>query len=163
MTKTATDLFEHELKDIFDAENKLVRATKSMSKKVTDPELSSALLEHSQVTQGHVDRLEKVFTQIGKKPSREPCKGINGLIEEFTTFVKEENPSKEVLDSVAHSGASKVEQYEIESYKGLIQIALQLGESKIAGLLQQNLEEEEQAAETLESLSEKLVKQLAAA
>lgn len=64
---------------------------------------------------------------------------------------------------MAHSGASKVEQYEIEAYKGLIQLALELGESEVAGLLQQNLQEEKQAADTLESMSMNLVKQLAAA
>ncbi|MGI8523899.1 MAG: ferritin-like domain-containing protein [Nocardioides sp.] len=158
----ATELFEHELKDIYDAEKKLVRATQSMSKKVKDRELSAALLEHSEVTEVQVGRLEEVFGLMGKKPSREPCKGINGLIEEFTTFVKEEKPSPEVLNFFATGAASKVEFYEIESYKGLIKLAQQMGQDEAARLLGQNLSEEEQTADQLEVMGEKLLKELVA-
>lgn len=158
----AEELFEHELKDIYDAEKKLVRATESMAKKVSDQELSGALKEHSQVTKGQVERLEAVFQGLGKKPRREPCKGINGLIEEFTEFVKEK-PSKDVLNFFAVGAASKVEHYEITAYKSLIKLAGRLGQKDAARLLEQNLTEEEQTAQQLEMMSDKVLSELVAA
>jgi ferritin-like metal-binding protein YciE len=149
------DLFEHELRDIYDAEQKLVRATATMSKKVTDSKFSTALAQHSKETEGQVKRLEKVFQELGKKPRREACDGINGLISEFSGFVKDEKPAPEVLDCFAHGAAAKVEQYEIEAYKGLIELGNRLGLSTVKEL-KANLAEEEAAAQKLESMSEAL-------
>ena len=160
MPETAKELFEHELRDIYDAEKKLVRATQSMAKKVTDKELSASLLEHSKVTENQASRLEKVFEIVGKKPRREKCKGIDGLIEEFTSFVKEENPSKEVLDVFATGAAEKVEHYEIVSYRSLIKLATQLGLNDAVSLFEQSLDEEQGAAEELEVASERLGKKM---
>ncbi len=154
----AQDLFEHELRDIYDADRKLVRATESMAKKVKDPKLSKALNEHSKVTQGQVSRLEKVFADLGRKPRREACDGINGLISEFQGFVKE-RPAPEVMDFFAIGAASKVEHYEIEAYKSLITLAKKLGLGSM-NLLQDNLVEEQEAASELEAMSSALAGRL---
>ena len=146
----ARELFEHELRDIYDAEEKLVRATETMAKKVTDKTLTSAFEEHCEVTKGQVKRLETVFKAIGREPRREKCPGINGLIEEFSEFTKE-NPSDAVLDFFAIGAATKVEHYEINAYKSLIALAETLGVDPT--LLQQNLAEEEETAKKLESMS----------
>jgi ferritin-like metal-binding protein YciE len=146
----ARELFEHELRDMYDAEEKLVRATETMAKKVTDETLSKAFQEHHEVTKGQVKRLEAVFKGIGREPRREKCPGINGLIEEFSEFVKED-PAAEVLDFFAIGAASKVEHYEIEAYKSLIALANQLGVD--ATPLQQNLQEEQETAQKLEAMS----------
>jgi ferritin-like metal-binding protein YciE len=160
MAETAKELFEHELRDIYDAENKLVRATENMAKKVDDLELTRSFKEHSQVTKGQVRRLEKVFDLVGRKPRRERCKGIDGLIEEFTSFVKEEDPSQEVIDVFATSAASKVEHYEIAAYQGLIQLATQLGIEEAVTLFEETLAEETETAQKLEMAGKELGQKL---
>lgn len=148
---TARELFEHELRDIYDAEEKLVRATETMANKATDEQLATSFKEHSEVTKGQVKRLESVFQSIGREPRREKCDGINGLIEEFSGFVKDENPSPEVLDFFAIGAATKVEHYEINAYKSLIALAGTIGID--AGPLEQNLAEEVETANKLERMS----------
>ena len=160
--ESGKDLFIHELKDIYDAENKLVNALEDMAKKVENPQLKQSFEEHREVTQQQVDRLEKVFPMVDRKPSREACKGINGLIEEFKEFVKEEEPSGEVLNVFATGAALKVEHYEIVSYRSLIKLADQLGLADAAAIFQQNLSEEEETATELETMSEKLGQELPA-
>jgi ferritin-like metal-binding protein YciE len=160
MADTAKELFEHELRDIYDAENKLVRATETMAKKVSDPSLARSFDEHSRVTKQQVRRLEKVFDLVGRKPRRERCKGIDGLIEEFTDFVKEESPSKEVLDLFATAAGAKVEHYEISAYNSLIQLATQLGIEEGVALLDQTLAEETETLQKLETASKEVGQKL---
>lgn len=147
---SARSLFEHELRDIYDAENKLVRATASMAEKTSDAKLSKALAAHSKETEGQVKRLDAIFAEIDRAPRREPCDGVNGLIEEFIGFVKDESPEETVLDFFAIGAASKVEHYEIQAYKSLIALGGKLG-IDTSGLAA-NLAEEEQAAANLEAM-----------
>jgi ferritin-like metal-binding protein YciE len=150
------ELFEHELKDIYDAENKLSRELQSMAKKVSDEQLAEGFLEHKQQTDGQIKRLDDVFGLLDKKPSRETCHGINGLIKEFKSFVDEEKPSPELLDVFATGASLKVEHYEMASYKSLIKLARQAGLNNAVSLLEENLSEEEETARKLEALSEEL-------
>jgi ferritin-like metal-binding protein YciE len=150
------ELFEHELKDIYDAENKLSRELQSMAKKVSDEQLAEGFLEHKQQTDGQIKRLDDVFGLLDKKPSRETCHGINGLIKEFKSFVDEEKPSPELLDVFATGASLKVEHYEMAAYKSLIKLARQAGLSDAVSLLEENLSEEEETARKLETLSEEL-------
>lgn len=150
------ELFEHELKDIYDAENKLSRELEGMAKKASDQELVKGYLEHKQQTDGQIKRLEEVFGLVDKKPSREPCHGINGLLKEFKTFVADEKPTPELLDVFAIGASLKVEHYEIASYRSLIQLAKQAGLGDAVPLLEQNLSEEQETANKLEVLAEKL-------
>jgi ferritin-like metal-binding protein YciE len=160
--ETGKDLFIHELQDIYDAENKLVNALETMSNKTSNPELSKSFAEHRTVTEGQVTRLEQVFKLIDRAPSREKCDGINGLISEFSSFVKEEEPNEKVLDVFATGAAQKVEHYEIVSYKSLIKLADQLGLSEAAQLFEQSLKEEQATAEELETFADKLGQELPA-
>jgi ferritin-like metal-binding protein YciE len=153
---TAIDLFEHELRDMYDAEHKLTRALQTMAKKATNKELQEGFEEHLVVTETQAERLERVFEIIDRKPRREPCDGINGLISEFSSFAKEEDPSGPVLDLFATGAALKVEHYEICAYKSLIKLADLLGMSEAADLFEQSLKEEQATAQELEQLSEKL-------
>lgn len=152
MPENLRGLFDHELRDLYDAEKKLTRAVTSMAKKVKDPELKASLEEHAGVTEGQVARLEDVFAAVGLKPRREPCKGIDGLIEEFKRFAEEEKPAKPILDIFAAGSAEKVEHYEILSYKSLIELANKIGLEDVVPLLEQSLAEEEEAASKLESM-----------
>jgi ferritin-like metal-binding protein YciE len=150
------ELFEHELKDIYDAENKLGRELESMAGKVTDEKLTKGLLEHKQQTESQITRLEEVFGLLDKKPSREVCHGINGLLKEFKSFVDEEDPSPELLDVFATGASLKVEHYEMAAYKSLIKLAEQGGLGDAVPLLEETLNEEQETAQKLEALSEQL-------
>lgn len=159
---TGRELFEHELRDIYDAEHKLVNALETMANKVPNPELSQSFTDHRKVTQGHAQRLEQVFKMLDRAPRREPCKGINGLIEEFSHFVQEESPADAVLNVFATAAAIKVENYEISAYKSLIRLADQLGLSEAAELFEQTLREEQETATELEQMSDKLGQEIPA-
>lgn len=161
MADTARELFEHELRDIYDAEHKLVRALESMTKKVTDDKLAQGLQSHRDETKGQIKRLEQVFELAERSARREPCTGINGLIEEFTKFSNEEDPSPEVLNVFATAAAIKTEYYEICSYTSLIKLARGLGLDAAVPLLEENLKEEQAAAQELEQLSDVLGDKLA--
>jgi ferritin-like metal-binding protein YciE len=156
MADTAQQLFEHHIRDMYDAEQKLVRALRRMAKNATDRTLAKGFTAHAKTTERHVRRLEQVFRALEKKPRRQPCAGVDGLIEEYSNFVREENPAPEVLDAFAAEAGLKVEHYEIVAYKSLIDLAKQLGMSREADLLKETLREEEQTASELERMSKKL-------
>jgi Mn-containing catalase len=100
---------------------------------------------------------------LDKSPRREPCKGINGLIEEFTKFVKEEKPSEEVLNAFAIGAALKVEHYEIVAYQSLLRLADTIGLIEARDGLQRNLIEEQNTAQELELLADERLGALPAA
>jgi ferritin-like metal-binding protein YciE len=154
MLDTPQELFQHELRDIYDAENKLSRALETMAKKVPDETLSRGLREHRETTKQQIKRLEQVFQVVDKKPRREPCRGINGLIDEFSKFVSGEDPSEEMLNVFAVGAALKVEHYEIVAYQGLIRLADQLGLGEAIGLLEQNLAEEQETARQFQAIAD---------
>ena len=156
MADTAKQLFQHHIRDMYDAEQKLVRALRRMAKNATDRTLAKGFTAHAKTTQRQVRRLEQVFRALGKKPRRQPCAGVDGLIEEYSTFVREEKPGAEVLDAFSAEAGLKVEHYEIVAYKGLIDLAKQLGLSGEADLLKETLREEEQTATELEAMSKTL-------
>lgn len=160
MADNAEELFEHELKDIYDAEQKLVKALAKMAKQVEDEKLAAGFEEHRQATEGQIERLDQVFEIIGKRPARQPCAGIDGLIKEYTKFVREERPDPAVLNVFATGAAKKVEHYEIVAYKGLIELAQQLGHDDAVTLLEETLREEEETARRLEQISKKLGREL---
>jgi ferritin-like metal-binding protein YciE len=152
---SARDLFEHELRDVYDVEVKLTRALKRMATKCSDPDLVKGFKTHQTETEKQAQRLEKVFGIIDRKPRREPCAGINGLIEEFSKFL-EEKPEPEVLDVFANGAAQKVEKYEICAYESLIELAGLCGLDDAVPFLEENLAEEQQTSEKLKSMSASL-------
>jgi len=163
MLDTQQELFEHELRDVYDAEHKLVRALQTMAKKIPDRALSEGFSEHRRITQEQVKRLEEIFRLLDKKPRREPCRGINGLINEFTKFLNDEEPSEETLNAFAVGAGLKIEQYEIVAYQTLLRLAGQLDLAEAPDLLAQNLSEEREAAHQLEVLAEQLAGPLTSA
>ncbi len=157
MADTLKELFEHELRDVYDAESRMVRSLEQMAKKVSNQELQTSFLEHKEMTQQQLQRLEQVFELVGRKPRRESCKGMIGLIEEWSTFLREEKAAPEILDAVALASAVKVEHYEMAAYRALISIAQTLGLQEAVGLLEETLAEEEQTAQLLESKAQDLL------
>src|SRR5688572_18543471 len=163
MAETPQELFEHDVQDLYDAEQKLVRALERMAKKASDRQLAKGFAAHAKTTKRQARRLEQVFRTLDRKPKRHTCAGINGLIEEYATFVRDEKPSEEILDVFSVAAALKVEHYEIVAYKDLIKLAQQLGNATAASLLRETLKEEQETASLLEGLSGRLGKAMMAA
>jgi ferritin-like metal-binding protein YciE len=155
--ETMKELFEHELADLRDAEMKLMTALQRMAKKVSDESLRALILAHRAETAEQIQRLDKVFEELGTKPKREPCKGISGLIEEFGHVIREEDPEDELVNLIAVGGGIKIERYEISAYESLIEMAEKLELQPALAPLQANLDEEKAALEKLQSMSEQLL------
>src|SRR4051812_2120257 len=112
---TLHDLHIEELRDLYDAENQLVKALPQIAKAATNDELKSAIEEHLEQTKEHVSRLDKIFENAGESPKGKKCAAMNGLIEEGKELI-EEDIEPEVLDAGIIMAAQKVEHYEIASY-----------------------------------------------
>jgi ferritin-like metal-binding protein YciE len=127
-----------------------------MVKNATNPELKEAFSNHLDETEGHVQRLEKIFQMLGEKAGGKKCKGMEGLIEEAKELL-EEDAAEEVLDAGLISKAQHVEHYEMAGYGTVRTYAEQLGFSDQAKLLQQTLDEEGKANELLTQIAESSV------
>jgi len=149
------ELFEDMLKDIYWAEKALTKALPKMAKKATSEELVNALEEHLAVTQEQVARVEQVFEAIGKKPQAKKCLAMEGLIKEGEEIMGETEGV--VRDAGIIAAAQKIEHYEIASYGTLCAFAKTLGEEEAVDLLEQTLEEEKEADETLTTVAESAV------
>ena len=155
-----SDLLYEELRDLYHAENQLVKALPKMAKAANNTELKQALENHLTQTEGHVDRLEQAFDELGKKARAKVCKGMMGIIEEGEQTISE---GKEMDDPVADLGliaaAQKAEHYEISSYGSVRTMAEKLGQSRVAELLSQNEDEEKQADDLLTKIATPLLDQ----
>jgi ferritin-like metal-binding protein YciE len=156
MMKSLHDLLADEVRDLYSAENQLVKALPKMAKAATNPELSAGFEEHLEQTRVHVQRLEKACQQLDVTPKGKKCAAMEGLIEEGKELI-EEGPSPAVLDAGLIAAAQKVEHYEIASYGTVCTWAKLLGFDKIAEILGETLEEEKATDEKLTSLAEQTV------
>ena len=159
--ETMDDLFVHTLKDIYYAENQIVKALPDMISKATDPKLKEGFQSHLGETRTHVKRLEQVFQMHGVEVEGVDCPAIDGIIEEANDIAGEVD-DKQVLDAALIAAAQAVEHYEITRYGTLIAWAKQLGRNDCATVLQQNLEEEKAADKKLTALAESSVNRKAA-
>src|SRR5882672_5741852 len=151
--KTMDDLFVHTLRDIYYAENQIVRALPEMIEKSSDPQLKQGLRAHLGETKTHVSRLQQVFRLHGQEAKGVDCPAIDGIIEEAND-VAGEVEDKAVLDAALIAAAQAVEHYEIARYGTLIAWAKQLGRGDCASVLQKNLDEEKAADKKLTELAE---------
>jgi ferritin-like metal-binding protein YciE len=154
--QTAHELYIHELNDMLSAEQQLVDALQEQAEATSNPQLKKAFESHRAQTQKQVERLQSCFEEIGEEPEGEECKGIKGLIEEFKSFVEEQDPSPDILDHFACGAAAKVEQYEIKGYESLIELAESMDHDQAVKLLNQSLKEEESTLEKMEKFGERL-------
>jgi len=159
--KSMDDLFVHTLRDIFYAENQIVKALPEMIEKASDPSLRQAFQSHLGETRNHVKRLEQVFKMHGVEASGVDCPAIDGIIDEAQDVAGEVD-DKRVLDAALIAAAQAVEHYEMTRYGTLVAWAKQLGRNDCATLLQQNLEEEKAADGKLNKLAEGNVNRKAA-
>jgi ferritin-like metal-binding protein YciE len=149
-------LLEQELRDIYDAEKRLVKALPKMAKSASSDELKNALEEHLQVTKGQVQRLEQVFELFGLPAKAKTCAGMKGLIEEGEE-VMDMDGNPDLLDAAIIGAAQRVEHYEMAAYGTVRAMAERLGNDQAAQLLQETLNEEKEADETLNGVAEQLM------
>jgi ferritin-like metal-binding protein YciE len=149
-------LYEDELKDLHSAERQILQALPKMVKKASNVELKRALEQHLTITEKQVERLDKIFDQLGKSGRGKKCKGMEGLLEEGKEIM-EEDLEPNVLDAGLIGAAQKVEHYEIAAYGTARTHAEVLGETEHARLLQATLDEEGEADKKLTALAESLV------
>ena len=145
-------LYVEELKDLYSAENQLIKALPKMAKASTSEELRAGFEKHLGQTKEHVARLEQIFKGLGENPKGKNCKGMEGLIEEGGEII-EEGPQPEELDAGLISAAQRVEHYEIAGYGCVSTYAKLLGHTEAVLLLRQTLEEEKATDKKLTELA----------
>src|SRR5689334_2363931 len=150
--KTLRQLFLDELRDIYDAENRLTRALPKMLRMATHAELRDAFERHLDETERQVDRLKEVFAAFEQAPKARKCEAIVGLIKEADSIASD-NKGSVTINAALISAAQKIEHYEIASYGCLAEWAAQLGASDASELLHDILEEEKGADKALTSLA----------
>lgn len=153
--ETLHDLFVHELRDLYDAENQLVKALPLMSQAAQSPELKRAFDTHLRETKEQVRRIEQVFKGLGEKPSGKTCKAMQGLVEEGRELLSED-ADPDVMDAALIVAAQKVEHYEIASYGSVCTFGRVLGYNDATEILKQTMAEEERTDQLLTSIAEKL-------
>src|SRR3954470_17803952 len=146
------EMFVDELKDLYHAEQQLVKALPKMAEAATDRELKAGFTKHLKQTQGHARRLERVFKLLGEKPATKVCEAMKGLIKEGQEIMKEDLPDT-VMDAALIGAAQKVEHYEIASYGTLRTYAELMEREDVAELLQATLDEEGQTDKQLTQIA----------
>jgi ferritin-like metal-binding protein YciE len=147
------DLFQHQIEDLYDAENRLTQALPKMAEAAHSSQLKQAFQSHLRETEGHVSRLEQIFREMRIDPKRETCPAMKGLIAEGEEMIKATG-DPDVKDAALIAAAQRVEHYEISGYGTARAFARRLGLTQAANLLQQTLEEESAADEKLNRIAE---------
>jgi len=138
---TLNELFEAQIKDLYNAETQLLKALPKMSKKASSSELKKSFDSHTKQTQVHVERLSEIAKMWNFKPTGKKCKAMEGLIEEGRE-VLEEDGNESVIDAALIAAAQRVEHYEISAYGSARALADRLGCKDSTKLLQTTLDEE---------------------
>src|SRR5687768_10789483 len=146
--------FVDQLKDIYYAEQHLVKAIPEMKHAASSEELEDAFDDHLKQTERHVKRLERVFKLLGKKPEGKKCEAIEGLTKEAKSIISETEEGSMTRDAALIIAAQKIEHYEIATYGGLVQLAITMGIYRAADILDKTLKEEEQTDAALTEIAE---------
>jgi ferritin-like metal-binding protein YciE len=153
---TLKKLYIEELRDVYSAENQLLKALPKMAKGASSADLKEAFETHLEQTKGHVERLDEIFEALDEKATGKTCKAMQGLIEEGSEMLEEEG-EESVIDAGLIGAAQRVEHYEIAAYGTLRGFAELLGEEDAVELLQQTLDEEGETDKLLTDLAEDIV------
>lgn len=146
------ELFEDQLKDIYYAEKKIVKALPKMAKKASSPTLKAGFERHLEETEGQIERLDEIFELLDKPARGKRCPAIDGLLEEGTEIMEEHEPGAG-LDAALAGAAQAVEHYEIARYTTLVNWASELGLKGAGKLLAETLTQELATDEALEELA----------
>lgn len=152
------DLLIDELKDLYSAEQQLVKALPKMAKAASNAELKNGFTEHLEQTKGHVSRLEEAFSSLGEKARAKTCKAMQGLVEEGSEAIDLDGPEA-VRDACLIGAAQRVEHYEIAAYGTVKAFASTIGETEVADLLNQTLREESETDKKLSTLAKSVNKE----
>lgn len=155
------EFFIDQLKDIYWAEKALCEALPKMAKAATSEKLAKGFEKHTKETEEQARRLEKMFELLGEKAETKKCEAMAGLVKEAEEIIEETEKGTYTRDAGLVIAGQKVEHYEIASYGALVVFAEQMGETKVAELLKQTLEEEKNTDMTLTTISEDQVNEKA--
>lgn len=150
---TLKELYVEELKDLYNAENQLLKALPQMAEAATAPKLKAAFKEHLTQTESHVARLVQIFDGLGEKPTGKVCKAMKGLVAEGEEVIEEDGEAH-VKDAALIAAAQRVEHYEMAGYGSARNFGKLLGEKEAVALLQLTLNEEGAADEMLTKLAD---------
>ena len=151
-TEGLKELYIDELKDLYSAENQLVKALPKMAKAANSEDLREGFEAHLEQTKEHVQRLEQIFNSLEESPKGKKCAGMEGLVKEGSEAIEEDFEGA-VMDAALIGAAQRVEHYEIAAYGTVCEFAKVLGEREHASLLEQTLEEEKETDEKLSKLA----------
>ena len=146
------ELYVEQLRDLYDAEQQIIKALPEMIDAASTTELKSALEEHLEITKVQATRLDRIFAALGEEPKGEKCKGIEGVIKEGSSLIADiENPN--VRDAAIIASAQRVEHYEMAGYGTARTYAMLFQDAEASQLLQQTLAEEVEADQKLTDLA----------
>ena len=151
------EILVEQLKDIYSAEKQLTKALPKMAQAATTEELSGGFEAHLKQTKGHVERLETILEELGENTKGPACKGMEGLIEEGSEVIENDEFEGEAKDVALIAAAQRVEHYEIAAYGCVRAYAERLGLDEAVSLLDHTLEEEKQTDQKLNQISETLI------
>lgn len=146
------ELYLDELKDLYNAENQLLKALPKMAKAASSEELRQGFEEHLEQTRGHVERLEKIFKSLDESPKGKKCMGMEGLVKEGSEVMSDDFEGA-LMDAALIGAAQRVEHYEIAVYGTVSEFAKLLGENEHVSLLEETLQEEKETDEKLTRLA----------
>ncbi|MDQ3414902.1 MAG: ferritin-like domain-containing protein [Verrucomicrobiota bacterium] len=151
--ETLKDLYIHELKDLYSAENQIIKALPKMVKAASHPKLAEGFKKHLEETKEHAARLEKILKSHDETTRGPKCKGMEGVIKEGQEMI-EEDADEDVRDAGLITAAQRVEHYEMAGYGTARTYANLLGDKTNAKLLQKTLDEEGATDKKLTKLAE---------
>lgn len=147
-------VYVEQLRDLYSAENQLVKALPKLAEASSSDELRDAFEQHLEQTKGHVERLETIFEQLGEKPTGEVCHGMEGLVKEGKEIISNREFEGGQKDAALIAAAQRVEHYEIAGYGTVHNFARLLDHEQALELLEQTLGEEKEADQTLSGIAE---------
>ena len=151
-SESLRDLYLEQLKDLYNAEQQLIKALPKMAKAASSDELRGTFEEHLEKTKGHAERITTIFEQMGEKVEGKKCKAMEGLVKEGGEVIKEDM-TEALKDAALIAAAQRVEHYEIAGYGCVRTYATILEDQQAADLLTQTLEEEKEADESLSRIA----------
>ena len=156
---TLDEKFAYELGSIYDAEHHFLQGQQEMLEQATDSTLRIMLETHIAETQQQIMNLEQAFGELGQAPQRITCQASASLVEDARRLLAEVGGNPQIMDTVMITAQAKVEHFEMACYRGLVMGAEMMGQSEVARLLQQNLQQEEATAQLVEQSAHTLLQQ----
>ena len=150
-------LYLHELKDMYNGEQQILKALPKMARTASSPELRAAFEDHLEHTRGHVDRLEKIFQKLDEPAKGQKCKGLEGIITDSQEIMEDKDVAPAVADAALIAVAQRVEHYEMAVYGTVRNYARRLGFEDQARLLQQILQEEMDTDKKLTTIADSYI------